>query len=58
MFFNKKKELTGHQKAIVIMHLTTRINQLEESMVDKKDADTWCTKHDIECLESAIEYLS
>ena len=55
--FNKKRKLTSHEKAITITHLRIRQNELRKHIKDNPDKDTWCTAHDIECLENAILYL-
>ncbi len=54
----KKRILTSHEKAITIMHLHTKIQELQKEVdAAAPDDDKWCTKHDISCLENAISYL-
>lgn len=55
--FSKKRIPTSHEKTISIDHLRIRQNQLRKHIKDNPDKDTWCTAHDIKCIESVIAYL-
>ena len=55
--FSKKKMPTSHEKTIAIDHLRIRQSQLREHIKDNPDKDTWCTEHDIKCIENVIAYL-
>lgn len=41
MFFEKRKKLTSHQRAIAITYLSGAICQLESCLLGREYEDTW-----------------
>lgn len=61
-FFKSKKktELTGHEKAIAIMHLGNAQYRLQKEIDSGRgdNADSiWTANHDIQCIQKAIKVL-
>lgn len=60
LFKFRKKELDSKSKAIARMYLDKAKFTLEKELATgerKGETEIWTAKHDIKCLERAIDYL-